>query len=186
MTALIVASLVLLLVAWLLRRHAREQIGESLAGRILYTDTERNTQVLTSERFHLTGKPDYILQDHGEVIPVERKSRALTARGPYDSERLQLAAYCLLVEEHYDQAVHRGRLQYRNGSVEIPFDDALRAALLSSLRDIQQRRNARDVRRSHESSARCRGCGFRERCPDALVLARHGAGTRARPRRDLA
>jgi CRISPR-associated exonuclease Cas4 len=168
MTAFILVSIVLLLSAWLLRRQARAQIGQSLSGRILYTDTEANGEILTSDRFNLRGKPDYILEEHGELIPVERKSRPVHSCGAYDSERLQLAAYCLLVEERYGKPVRRGRLQYPNGSLDIAFDAALRAALLSTLNEIQQRRTIQDVRRSHHSPARCRGCGFRERCTDAL------------------
>jgi hypothetical protein len=101
MTGFILVSIVLLLLAWLLRSQARRQIGDSLSGRILYTDTEANREVLTSDRYNLSGKPDYILEEHGELIPVERKSRAVDSRGAYDSECLQLAAYCLLVEERY-------------------------------------------------------------------------------------
>jgi CRISPR-associated exonuclease Cas4 len=152
-----------------MRRQAQQQIGPSLSGRILYTDTEANREILTSDRYNLSGKADYILEEHGELIPVERKSRAVNSRGAYDSERLQLAAYCLLVEERFRQPVRRGRLQYQNGSLDIPFDAALRAALLSTLREIQQRRTIHDVRRSHHSPARCRGCGFRERCTDSLA-----------------
>jgi hypothetical protein len=93
MIAFILVSIVLLLIAWLMRRHAQHQIGKSLSGRILYTDTEANREILTSDRYSLSGKPDYILEEHGELIPVERKSRAVNSRGAYDSERLQLAAY---------------------------------------------------------------------------------------------
>ena len=101
MIAVILVSIVLLLVAWFMRRQAQRQIGDSLSGRILYTDTEANREILTSDRFNLRGKPDYILEEHGELIPVERKSRPVHSRGAYDSERLQLAAYCLLVEERF-------------------------------------------------------------------------------------
>lgn len=96
------------------------------------------------------------------------RSRPLDARGPYEGERLQLAAYCLLLEEQTGQPVRRGRLEYRNRAIDIPFDAALRAALLESLRQLQQHQQARDVRRSHSHAARCRSCGFRTRCSDAL------------------
>jgi hypothetical protein len=69
MTTFIVLSMVLLLVAWLMRREAQRQIGDSLSGRILYTDTEANRETLTSDHFNLSGKPDYILEEHGELIP---------------------------------------------------------------------------------------------------------------------
>jgi CRISPR-associated exonuclease Cas4 len=156
----VLLGIVLLLLTWLLRRQARRQIGDSLSGRILYTDTETNPDILSSDRYNLSRKPDYILEEHGELIPVERKSRAVNSRGAHDSERLQLAAYCLLVEERYGAPVRRGRLQYENGSLDVAFDAALRAALLATLDTLQHRRMLQNVPRSHQNPAR--GCGFRE------------------------
>jgi CRISPR-associated exonuclease Cas4 len=127
----------------------------------VHIDTGPNDRILTSHRYKLTGQPDYIFEEHGERFPMERKSRELDARGPYDGERLQLAAYCLLLEEHTGRPVRRGRLEYRNRALDIPFDSALRA--------IPPLRGAHTVRRNHSSAARCRGCGFRRRCSDSLA-----------------
>jgi len=161
--------LVLVALALLLRAQARRLVGRSARPEhVVHIDTGRNDQTLSSHRHHLTGRPDYILEEHGERFPMERKSRALTRAGPYDSERLQLAAYCLLLEEHSGQPVRRGRLEYRNRTLDIPFDAALRAALLETLREIQQQQHASDVRRNHTHPARCRACGFRTRCSDSL------------------
>jgi hypothetical protein len=46
MIAFIGVSIVLLLVAGLMRRQAQRQIGPSLSGRIVYTDTGRNDEIL--------------------------------------------------------------------------------------------------------------------------------------------
>ena len=96
MTAFILVGVVLLLIAWLMRRQAQRQIGPSLSGRILYTDTEAHREILISDRYNLSGSPDYILEEHGELIPVERKSRAVLSRGAYDSERLRVGGPALL------------------------------------------------------------------------------------------
>ncbi len=170
MTVFVITVLILLALALLLRWLARQLVGPSPRPQdVVHVDTGENDRVLTSHRYKLTGQPDYILEEHGERFPMERKSRDLDARGPYEGERLQLAAYCLLLEEHTGQPVRRGRLQYRNRTLDIPFDPALRAALLETLRGIGQRRHAPDVRRNHASAGRCRGCGFRHRCPDSLA-----------------
>jgi hypothetical protein len=57
----VLIGIALLLIAWLLRRQARRQIGHCLSGRILYTDTETHREILTSDRYNLSGKLDYIL-----------------------------------------------------------------------------------------------------------------------------
>jgi CRISPR-associated exonuclease Cas4 len=187
MTAFLIT---LLVVALFLRWRARQLVGRSTRPQdVVHFDTGPNDRVLTSHRYKLTGQPDYILEEHGERFPMERKSRDLDARGPYDGERLQLAAYCLLLEEEIGTPVRHGRLEYRNRTLDIPFDSALRAALLKTLRDIQQRRHAHTVRRNHSSVARCRGCGFRDRCwipwhrSDLVVMsaARFLSGSPTRP-----
>jgi hypothetical protein len=38
---------------------------------------------------------------------------------PYEGEILQLAAYCLLVEERFGKPVRRGQLLYQNRSLEV-------------------------------------------------------------------
>jgi CRISPR/Cas system-associated exonuclease Cas4 (RecB family) len=70
---------------------------------------------------------------------------------------------------HRATAVRRGRLEYRNRTLDIPFDSALRAALLETLRDLHPLRGAHTVRRNHSSAASCRGCGFRHQCSDSLA-----------------
>jgi CRISPR-associated exonuclease Cas4 len=66
-------------------------------------------EVLISHRHGLTGKPDYMSREGEELIPVERKSRSVSATGAYDGEILQLATYCLLVEERFGKVVPPGR-----------------------------------------------------------------------------
>jgi CRISPR-associated exonuclease Cas4 len=170
MTGGVILVLILLALALLLRGAARQLVGRSTRPQhVVHADAGDNERVLTSHRYHLTGQPDYILEEAGERFPMERKSRDLTRYGPYEGERLQLAAYCLLLEETTGQRVHRGRLEYRNRAIDVPFDRALRAALLETLRDLQALRGASDVRRDHTSAGRCRGCGFRSRCSDSLA-----------------
>jgi CRISPR-associated exonuclease Cas4 len=107
MTAFLVT---LLVVALFLRWLARQFVNRSARPQdVVLVDTGPNNRVLTSHRYKLTGRPDYILEEHGERFPMERKSRDLDARGPYDGERPQLTANCLLLEEQTGTPVHRGR-----------------------------------------------------------------------------
>jgi hypothetical protein len=64
-------------------------------------------EISVSHLHGLTGKPDYILREGEELIPVEHKSRLMSAAGAYEGEILQLAAYCLLVEERFGKAKSR-------------------------------------------------------------------------------
>ena len=136
---------------------------------MLYSDGDTTADVLVSEAHRLVGKPDYILERDGELVPVERKSRKLSTAGAYEGEILQLAAYCLLVEAHYGRPVLFWRLLYQNRSVDVPFDDRLRAKLHSALRALHEADGLEEVPRCHTSSGRCRACGFRNACQDSLA-----------------
>jgi len=171
MTALLIASTMFVALGVLVRVSARREGGAfDLPDEILYADAGRSTaDLLVSERYHLIGRPDYVLEESGERIPVERKDRMLTHSGPHESERLQLAAYCLLLEERDGRPVNRGRLQYQNTSLDIPFDETLRRKLLATLAAIEASADLPNVRRSHPSPARCQGCAFRMHCPESLA-----------------
>ena len=64
-----------LLLLWLAQRgRARSGLPQ---GRVVYTDTggwNRLERPLFSREFLLTGKPDYLVADGADVIPVEVKS----------------------------------------------------------------------------------------------------------------
>jgi CRISPR-associated exonuclease Cas4 len=166
------ASAAILVLAFFLRRHAQERLaGLDLAGEVVYWDDGAADEVLVSHQHGLTGKPDYIRREGEELIPVELKSRVMSAAGAYEGEILQLAAYCLLVEKRFGKPVGRGQLLYQNRSLEVLFDDRLRRKLLDAVAELKSAELMSDVPRSHNSPARCRGCGFRQACRDSLASA---------------
>lgn len=157
---------------WLLARAgaALRQTGLPL-GRVTYVDTgawDRCERPLFSRQHRLTGRPDYLVQSKQGVIPVEVKSGAAPEQ-PYQAHLLQLAAYCLLVEEQEGRAPPHGILKYDDRAFEVDYSPALRAELLDILTDIRQDLHARDVHRSHDEPGRCRGCGYRDRCEQRLA-----------------
>ncbi len=144
------------------------------AGRVIYADTSqwrRAEAPIISQRWGLVGRPDYLVTHGRETIPVEVKSGRCPTQS-YDSHLLQLAAYCLLVEDWTGRCPSRGLLHYDDATVEVPFDDALRQALLDTLADMRRAAMRADVARSHDDSARCRGCGLRHACDQSLASPR--------------
>lgn len=159
---LLLLALLLLVVAALLRRWSGLP-----PGLVTYSDTDRPAAPLTSQRYGLVGKPDYIVQYQGRRIPVEVKP---SRRGqPYDSDRLQLAAYCLLIEDTFGEAPPFGVLRYRNAAHRIAYTPALKDQVLRSVESIRAARYGEPVHRSHQSVARCRACGYRSSCEQRLA-----------------
>lgn len=140
------------------------------AARIRQSDMsgERPGPILTAEQYRLRGRPDYVLELGGRLIPVEVKPTR-SARHPYDSDRMQLAAYCLLIEETSGVAPPFGILRYADQSWELPYTSETRNSLIALLHEMQASSAAHEVDRSHQQPARCRGCSQRPHCDQALT-----------------
>ena len=167
-TIILLVLVVGILLVWLGRR---QRSGAGLPeGRILSQDVLGRAQpgeTLYDSVLDLAGRPDYLVEIDGRLVPVEIKSGRSHA-GPRRSHRMQLVAYCRLVEAVHARRPPYGILRYADRSYAIPYtieiDDEL-AAVLGAMR----LSGVGTADRSHEAPARCRGCSFRESCDQALT-----------------
>ena len=170
----LVLVLFLLFLAALLWYRGREWRQESglPAGDVIYTDTgtwRANNQVLHAYNLRLVGKPDYLVEQHdGRIIPVEVKS-GLAPRIPWEGQILQLAAYCLLVEENYGVRPPYGILQYKDCAYAIDYTADLETDLLDLLAEMREAGQEADPEPDHNEPRRCAGCGLRTQCDRSLV-----------------
>jgi CRISPR-associated exonuclease Cas4 len=158
-----------LLLLWLAdRRRAASGLPE---GRIVYIDTggwQRPERPLFSNRLLLTGKPDYLVNTGDEIIPVEVKPRCAPDR-PYASHVLQLAAYCLLVEEAYGRRPTHGIIKYDDLSFQVDYGPVLEEELFGTLSRMRDDLAAGNAPRRHNDRYRCKACGHREQCNQRLI-----------------
>jgi CRISPR-associated exonuclease Cas4 len=164
-TLLIIAILIL----WQARRR-QTAIGLP-AGRVIYADMQAWRKVeepLYDADLGLVGKPDYLVQQGEQVIPVEVKSSRVTA-APYDAHIFQVAVYCLLVERHFGTRPSHAILHYPNRTFAVDYTKELEKALLKILDEVREKDRHKDVPRSHEAVARCNRCGFRAICNQRLM-----------------
>ncbi len=165
-----IALLILGIAALVLSRRARSRAGLP-AGQVIYSDTsrwQRAERPLFSRRHQLAGKPDYVVREGRAVIPVEVKSSHSPASGPREGHILQLAAYCLLVEETEGARPAYGIIQYADRAFRVDNTPELARTLLTTL-DAMRRDMARGrSHRSHSDAARCRRCGVRSACKERL------------------
>jgi CRISPR-associated exonuclease Cas4 len=168
---ILAAFLFLFALALLWLSHRRQKALGLPAGRIIYTDTrawEPLEEPLYDPDLGLTGRPDYLVEDKGRVIPVEVKSTSISA-APYDSHIYQLAAYCRLVQRRFGKRPDYGILHYANRTFAIDYTPELEKAFLELLEEIRTVDRRREVDRSHDSAARCSRCGFRAICDQRLM-----------------
>jgi CRISPR-associated exonuclease Cas4 len=158
------------LVFWLGRR-AQSDAGLPI-GQVIYSDTRGWQSIekpLFSRTQRLAGKPDYLVQQGHEIVPVEVKSAHAPGDGPRRSHVLQLAAYCLLVEETYRQKPKYGIVKYADRMFAVDYTDSLRAALLDVIAAMRTDLARGTAERSHDEAARCAHCGYRHACPERLA-----------------
>ncbi len=152
------------LVAESLAKRKRRKVN--VDGKLLYVGTD-DQRLLVSERYKLTGRPDYILMVDDELIPVDLKT-GRQPRGPLFSHILQIGAYCLLLSDENGKRVCRGILKYGDVEHEIEFDEELENLLLSKLAEMRGLMISGDVHRNHNRVGKCVGCSRRDGCPERL------------------
>jgi CRISPR-associated exonuclease Cas4 len=168
---LFIAFLIFCLAIFLLwfSRRKWEQSGLP-RGRLIYADPGlwgRTEKPFYDCDLGLTGKPDFVVNQKGRLLPVEAKSMWAPSE-PYDSHILQLGAYCYLIEKTTGKRPPYGILKYRNRSFAIDYNKALEQSVIQMVDEIRHKKNSREVNRSHEEARRCARCGFRKNCDQRL------------------
>jgi CRISP-associated protein Cas1 len=106
--------------------------GRRLHEEIAADEGEIVSLVLESEALGLRGKVDCLRRRDGRLIPYEHK-RGRSAKGEegseaWPSDRLQVCAYALLLEEHTGTSIDEARIRYHgdNVTVRVPINEAAR------------------------------------------------------------
>ncbi len=167
----IVLALAVAFWLWRAGRAAQARAGVPVNARVIYSDTGAWTRLekpLFARRYRLTGKPDYIVRDEtGATIPIEVKPTRRAAQ-PRPADVMQLMAYGILIEEQFGAPPAYGLLKYRADVFRVEFTDALRAEFFETLREMRAARGARNVARNHADAVKCKYCGYRDACGEAL------------------
>jgi CRISPR-associated exonuclease Cas4 len=136
-------------------------------GKIEYIDMGK-AKAFKSEKYGLIGRPDYVIKMGDKVIPVEEK-KGRTPQGPLFSHILQIAAYCLLIEEETGKAPPYGLLKYPEHEHEIEYNEDLKKALLQKMDELREVMRTGNVHRNHNRPGKCANCSRRDACPERLT-----------------
>jgi CRISPR-associated exonuclease Cas4 len=148
------------------RFRASKNLGDSA---IAYVDNpSEGSELLVSQAHGLSGRPDFVLEDEDGLIPVEVKT-GRKPRGPLFSHILQVAAYCLLLEEVQGRRPPYGLLRYGDTVHEIDYTDDLRKLLLSKLDEMRRVAKRGEAHRNHNRPGKCANCSRRAACPERLA-----------------
>jgi CRISPR-associated protein Cas1 len=152
-------------------------------GRALHAVLDREEgalekRTLESERLGLKGVVDVLRRRDGTCIPYEHKrgrSRA-EASGPeaWETDRIQIAAYAVLLEEALGQPVAEGRVRYHGDghTVRVGIDDPLRKRLQDAIARAHQLRESLERPPVTTNERLCIRCSLAPAClPEEERLA---------------
>lgn len=118
------------------------------------------SKLLKSEKYDITGKPDYIYKKAGsnQLIPVELKSGDIKSGNmPHQGDLLQLGAYFLIIEEAYGVRPKKGRLVYKDYMFIVKNTSSIRNEVKTTINDM--RRMLKDGNgKANSSFVTCRHC----------------------------
>ena len=164
--ALLAAAIVLGIVSVMLVRRS------GLRGRVVASDSvvSRPSRALRSAHHGIVGKPDYLVEERGRIAPGELKP-SRESDSPWLRDVVQLAAYCLLLEEIEPRFAGYGYLRYAHRTFRIDFTDRVRGELLRTIADMRADLSAEDVSPNHHDPRRCARCMLVRVCGRPVVTA---------------
>jgi len=125
--------------------------------------------LLVDETHRIRGRPDYLLRHRKGLIPVELKPLR-TSRSLYESDRLQIVAYLMLVRAaNPDVSVPYGVVRYKDSTFRVYLTEELEARCLAVAEHVRAAKHASVVHRTHNVAAKCRACSHRTACGESLV-----------------
>jgi len=119
---------------------------------------------VTSERLHLSGQVDEVVESLTGLFPVDYK---LAKRAGYHF-KLQLMAYALLLEEMSGQRIEQGYLYMMRSRemVTVRFTPKLRSAIEAAIQEMHAIAQVELIPEPTHYRQRCTDCEFRRFCND--------------------
>jgi CRISP-associated protein Cas1 len=155
------------------------------AGRTLHLDIEKAQGdelvqlVLESEELGLRGKVDALKTANGKIIPYEHKRGRCyrnddDSPGAWESDRIQLLAYCMLIESAISRDVSEGRIRYHgsNVTVTVPLDDTGRRQVREAIAEARRLQSTVERPPIAENERLCKNCSLAPVClPEEARIA---------------
>ena len=138
-----------------------------------------NELYLESESLGLKGKIDVLDMEDGRTLPVERKRAG--SGDYYWNDEVQIAGYCMLLEENVDEAVREGAIYLfeTDQRMHIPITEDHREAVRETV-EAMHSMSYEDVPSLVDNANKCEKCSTREYCmprETAILEPRKAEGT---------
>jgi CRISPR-associated exonuclease Cas4 len=134
-------------------------------GELVYEDADGQGETLSSSAYPIIGKPDYVVKlPDGRPVPVELKLNVHNATVPYSNHIVQVAAYCLILEDYFEQPPTHGILRYADCEFTVEYTPALRKKVIKLLTEMERCSEQQPPPLAKQRAAKCRACTFQPIC----------------------
>ncbi|HZR39168.1 MAG TPA: CRISPR-associated protein Cas4 [Ktedonobacteraceae bacterium] len=151
------------------RRRLIEERHRALglpAGELVYEDADGQGEPLYSSEYPLVGKPDYVVQlPDGRPVPIELKPSVQNATTPYSNHVVQIAAYCLILEDYFELPPTHGLLRYADREFTVDYTPTLRKKVIRLLTEMERCSQQQPPPLTRQRASKCRVCTFQPICP---------------------
>src|SRR5260370_42335457 len=139
-------------------------------GDLVYDVADGQGETLSSSIYPLAGKPDYVVKlPDGRLVPVELKLNVHDATAPHSNHTIQVAAYCLILEDYFVQAPTHGILRYADREFTLEYTSALRKKVIRLLTEMAKCSEQQPPPLSSHRASKCLTCTSQPICPILLT-----------------
>ena len=151
------------------RRRLIEERHRALglpSGELVYEDAEGQGELLSSHAYPLVGKPDYVVQlPDGRPVPIELKPSVQDLTAPLSNHMVQVAAYCLILEDYFELPPTHALLRYADREFTVEYTPALRKKVIRLLTEMARCTEQQPPPLARQRATKCRVCVFQPICP---------------------
>jgi CRISPR-associated exonuclease Cas4 len=121
---------------------------------------------ISSESLDLSGKIDRIEIYDGSLVPVELKTGSPPKEGAWESHKIQLAAYALLLEDLFNTSIPEGVVHYidSNKRVQVFINPFLKDQVKELASSVRTLLASKDPPAIAENRNKCSSCSLMEKC----------------------
>lgn len=135
-------------------------------GDLVYEDADGQGEILYSDQVPLVGKPDYIIKlANGQLVPIELKLSVQNAASPHSNHVIQVAAYCLILEDYSEAPPTYGILRYADCDFTVEYTPTLRKKVMRLLSEMERCDEKQRPQLARQKVTKCRACTFQAICP---------------------
>lgn len=161
---LLLGLFLLTLVLWIILIYHIEPQRHKLKSQDLIRNDQTKEKTYYSKKYGIMGKPDIVKEIAGEIIPIEVKSTIYKGK-IYSSHIMQIAAYCLLIEEETGKRPPYGIIKYKRHQEKIYYTKELQKNLLLQIERIREENpEENDLPPVCNNQKKCRHCGYNYIC----------------------